>query len=329
MMALKAARAYTGRPKIAKIEGAYHGSYDFAEISQTAKPQIWGGGDSPLSLPVSKGTPQGVLNDVVVLPFNDIEASRRILDAHKADLACVLVDLMPHRLGLIRCMPAYLRMLRSWTKEAGALLVADEVITLRLSYKGAQGAYECRPDLTAVGKIIGGGFPVGGVAGPAEIMAVFDPRRGETPVPHGGTFNANPVTMVAGETAMRLMTEEMFERIARLGDRARRLLADALRSAGMRGRVLGEGSLFYIHLTDKEVTDYRSSYRDAPDRRRIEILIDRLMDSGFILAPTAMGCISTAITDGDIDRLAEATARILRDMRRVGIFDECWTAKVT
>jgi glutamate-1-semialdehyde 2,1-aminomutase len=323
MMALKAARAYTGRPKIAKIEGAYHGSYDFAEISQTANPQLWGD-ENPRSLPVSRGTPQGVLADVIVLPFNHIERSLRILEAHRKDLACVLIDLMPHRLGLIRCTPEYLRGLREWTTKAGALLVFDEVITLRLGYHGAQGDYELQPDLTAMGKIIGGGFPVGAIAGRAEVMAVFDPRYREVPVPHGGTFNANPVTMVAGEAAMSLMTQDMFDYIGKLGERARRELSNAMKSAGVRGRVLGDGSLFYIHLTDNDFTDYRSSYRDELDRRRIDLMLDRLLDRGFILATTTMGCISTVMTETEVDKLAEETATVLHGMKREGVFDASW-----
>lgn len=326
MMALKAARAFTGRSKVAKIEGAYHGSYDFAEISQTASPAQWGE-DTPRSLPVAKGTPQGVLDDVVVLPFNDTEATRRILDAHRGEIAGVLIDLMPHRLGFIPCHADYLEMLYAWTREDGALLVVDEVITLRLGYGGAQGGYKVKPDLTAVGKIIGGGFPVGGIAGRADVMAVFDPRLREIPVPHGGTFNANPITMVAGYAAMDEMSPAAFDRIARLGARARVGLAQALADSGVEGRILGDGSLFYIHLTDRQFSDYRSSYRSAVDRRRIDMMLHGLLARGYILATTGMGCISTAMGDNEIDGLAEAVAGVLTEMRRAGVFDPKWTGE--
>ena len=182
MMALKAARGFTRRPKVAKIEGAYHGSYDYAEISQTSGPEGWGG-DQPRSLPVSRGTPQAVLEDVVVLPFNQIEASRQILEQHRGQIACVLIDLMPHRLGLIPCKGDYLQMLRKWTADDGALLVFDEVISFRLGYSGAQARYPERPDLTATAKIIGGGFPAGAVAGRADVMEVFNPSLKDVPVP--------------------------------------------------------------------------------------------------------------------------------------------------
>jgi glutamate-1-semialdehyde 2,1-aminomutase len=327
MMALKAARAFTGRSKIAKIEGAYHGSYDYAEVSQTATPEGWGGASRPQSLPVAKGTPRGVLDDVVVLPFNDIEASRVILDRHRSDLACVLIDLMPHRLGLLPCEPAYLKMLRQWTKDAGALLVFDEVITLRLGYGGAQENYAEKPDLSSIGKIMGGGFPVGGVAGRADVMEVFNPALNSIPVPHGGTFNANPVTMVAGETAMSMMTRDMFDYINKMGAAARAALMQSFKSSDVPGKITGGGSMFYIHLTDRGFTDYRSTYRPAVDRRRVNILLDKMLDRGFILATTAMGCISTAMTQTEIDDLAEAFTATLRDMRSDGIFDSKWSGK--
>jgi glutamate-1-semialdehyde 2,1-aminomutase len=326
MMTLKAARGFTRRPKVAKIEGSYHGSYDYAEISQTSGPDGWGV-SQPRSLPVSRGTPQAVLEDVVVLPFNHIEASQQILNRHRDEIACVLIDLMPHRLGLLPCAPDYLRMLRKWTTDNGALLAFDEVITLRLGYGGAQERYAERPDLTSVGKIMGGGFPVGAIAGRADVMEVFNPALKDTPVPHGGTFNANPVTMIAGATAMSMMTRDMFAYIDRLGAKARAALTSAFKIVGVPGKVTGDGSLFYIHFVDREFTDYRSTYRSPVDRKRINILLDHMLDRGFILATTAMGCISTAMSDREIDALADAATASFRQMKTEGVFDEKWTGQ--
>jgi glutamate-1-semialdehyde 2,1-aminomutase len=130
--------------------------------------------------------------------------------------------------------------------------------------------------------------------------------------------------MVAGEVAMSLMTRDRFDFIAELGNRARISLSDALKVAGVRGRITGDGSLFYIHLTNRELTDYRSSYRTPVDRKRVSILVERLLEKGFILATTAMGCTSTAMTHSDIDALTDACTRVLREMQREGIFDERW-----
>src|SRR5207247_9029396 len=132
-------------------------------------------------------------------------------------LAAVPIDPMPNRAGLIPARPEFLRAMRDVTAAHGICLIFDEVISFRLGYHGAQGLFDIRPDLTSLGKIIGGGFPVGAVGGRAEVMAVFDPRGGKPLVPHGGTFNANPVTMAAGLAAMRLLDEKAFERLDELG----------------------------------------------------------------------------------------------------------------
>ena len=167
MMAIKAARAFTDRPKIVKIEGAYHGSYDFAEVSLDSAPANWG--DMPNSTAYAKGTPRGVLDDVIAVPFNDAEAAEAVFSAHGAEIAAVLIDPMPNRAGLIPARRDYLERLVKAAHAAGALVIFDEVISFRLGYSGAQGLWDIRPDLTALGKIIGGGFPVGAIAGRAEV----------------------------------------------------------------------------------------------------------------------------------------------------------------
>jgi glutamate-1-semialdehyde 2,1-aminomutase len=148
MSALKASRAYTGRPKIAKVEGAYHGIYDFAEVSQSSTPANWGRLDRPASVPVSYGTPKSTLDDVVVIPFNDAGRAIEILDAHSDELACVLLDLVPHRIGLMPATKEFVSAIRDWTRKNDALLVCDEVITFRCRYQGAQTFYDIEPDLT-------------------------------------------------------------------------------------------------------------------------------------------------------------------------------------
>ncbi|VAW00551.1 Hypothetical, similar to Glutamate-1-semialdehyde aminotransferase, partial [hydrothermal vent metagenome] len=138
MASVKASRAFTGRSKIAKVEGAYHGVYDYAEVSQTSNPANWGNASEPVGVPVAYGTPSAVLADVVVIPFNDPQRAVAILDEHRGELACVLIDLMPHRVGLSPAEPAFVTALREWTEADGSLLVFDEVITFRSEYGGAQ-----------------------------------------------------------------------------------------------------------------------------------------------------------------------------------------------
>jgi len=305
MGALKAARAFTSRPKIAKAEGAYHGLYDFAEVSQTANPNNWGDVANPKSIPVSHGTPQSTLDDVVVIPYNDAERAIKILDKHKDDIACVLIDLMPHRVGLIPANADFIEALYKWTRANGALLVADEVITLRSEYGGLQEHYSCRPDLTAMGKMIGGGFPVGALAGRADVLEVMNPLSDTLLFPHSGTFSANPVTMIAGQTAMELFNKEAVKALNALGDYARSTISDVIKVADIAACVTGTGSMFRIHLKETPPTNYREAFATAEETAKLKILIDHLFDNGVMLISTGTGTLSTAMTKSEIDHLAE------------------------
>ena len=305
MMAIKAARGFTGRPKIAKFEGAYHGSYDWAEVSLSATADTWGPLDAPTSLPYSYGTPPSVMNDVVVLPFNRTELSVARIEKEAKHLAAVLVDPMPNRAGLIPARTDFLAALRDVTKKHGILLVFDEVISFRLGYRGAQGVFGVRPDLTSFGKIIGGGFPVGAVGGRAEVMDVFDPRGGSPRVPHGGTFNANPVTMAAGLVAMRLMDERAFARLDELGGKLRGGVEACFERAGVSGAVTGMGSLFRLHPAARAFVDFRSTVVSAEEKSRFDALFRRLIDHGVLLSPTGLGCLSTAVTESEVEFFLE------------------------
>ncbi len=311
MNAVKAARAFTGRPKIAKCEGVYHGSYDYVEVSLDSSAPDWGE-DTPVSVPYARGTPPNVLSDVVVLPFNDVEQSERILTAHAAGLAAVVVDVMPNRAGLIPATPEYLRMLREVTRRHGMVLILDEVISLRLGYQGGQTEFGVDPDLTTMGKVIGGGLPVGAVAGREEVMAMFDHSHGKAPLPHGGTFNGNPLTMVAGHAAMSLMTEEAFARLATLGEKARSQLSEAFRIAGVEGRITGKASLFMIHLKDKPLTTYRDAFKSPEEQQLLAGVHRHFLNNGIIIAAGGLGALSTPMTEAEIDQLSEAFLGALR-----------------
>lgn len=297
MMAIKAARAFTGRPKIVKIEGAYHGSYDFAEVSLDSSPANWG--DLPASTPYARGTPRGVLDDVIAVPFNDVEALRAVFAAHGEAIAGVLIDPMPNRAGLIPARRDYLDAMAGIARAAGALVVFDEVISFRLGHSGAQGLWDISPDLTALGKIIGGGFPVGAVGGRAEVMAVFDPTGGKPALPHGGTFTANPVTMRAGLAAMKALTPESFARLDRLGALLRKGIAAALARHGLAGQCVGMGSLFKVHFTALPVTDYRSVYPGPAERKKLDAFHKGLLDRGVLSASYGLFALSTPMDEDD------------------------------
>ncbi len=305
---LKAARAFTGRHKIAKIEGAYHGLYDYAEISQTAKPSNWGDETNPVAVPVAYGTPPGVLTDVVVIPFNDPERAIAILDGHRGELAGVLLDLMPHRVGLIPASGEFMAALNEWTGEDGSLLLLDEVITFRSEYGGAQEWYDVRADVTAMGKLIGGGFPVGAIAGRAEIMDVMNPLVETVLFPHSGTFSGNPVTMTAGLTAMELYDRQAVARVNQLARRAVVGIEDAIEATGVTACVTGRGSMFRVHLKENPPTNYRDAFVTADESGRLNVLLNHLFDAGFLMINTCSATTSTAMGESEIDALVDAMA---------------------
>ena len=307
---VKAARAFTGRPKIAKIEGSYHGAYDHVEVSLDSSPANWGGA-TPAPVPYVKGTPPAVLADTVVIPFNDAEAAKRLIAKHAKELACVLVDLMPSRVGMVPADVDFVTVLREETKRHGVLLAIDEVITFRLAPGGLQSAYGIAADLTALAKIIGGGFPVGAVVGRRGVMAVFDPTRGKPAVPQGGTMTANPITMAAGLVTMQHLTRDAYARLDRLGERARTGLTEALKQAGVPGQVCGLGSLFRLHLTAEPITNYRAAYPDAAKLAALDVIHRHLLDNGVLVTPQLSGALSTPMVEKDIDRLVELVAEAL------------------
>jgi len=214
---------------------------------------------------------------------------------------------------LITASPPFLRRLRELTADYGILLIADEIVSLRVAQGGMQSALGLRSDLTVAGKIIGGGFPVGAVGGSAEVMAVFDPRPAAK-VPHHGTFNANPVTMVAGLTAMRKLGPETYQRLDRLGCALRAGLAQALEAAEIPGQVTGAGSLFRVHMHRRPLSDYRSSVETPEERTRGEAVYRGLLERGIVVTPGLFGALSTPMGEGEIDACVDAFGNALRDL---------------
>lgn len=313
---LKSARAFTGRHKIAKVEGAYHGLYDYAEVSQTAIPSNWGPDTGPLAVPVAFGTPPGVLDDVIVVPFNDPERALSILDEHRGSLAGVIVDPLPHRVGLIPASPEFVSALREWTSNDGSLLLFDEVITFRSEYGGAQEWYDADPDLTAMGKMIGGGFPVGAIAGRDDVMDVMNPLADTVLFPHSGTFSANPVTMTAGLVTMELYDRDAVARVNSLAERAVTGINVAIEETGAIASVTGGGSMFRVHMKKRPPENYREAFLAPDESRRLALLLGHLLDAGFIMINTCSATTSTAMGEEEIDALVDAMAEGLARLGR-------------
>ncbi|MEV8339426.1 aminotransferase class III-fold pyridoxal phosphate-dependent enzyme [Leucobacter sp. NPDC077196] len=226
MSALRIARAATGRDKVVVTKGGYHGTSDVALVP---------GGPS-----YTKGVPQGVINDVTAVPLNDVEFLTQAVESAPEAFAAIILDLLPNRAGLISITEDFVRAARDLATKYGIVLIIDETISLRLGYSGLIGEYGVEPDLLTTGKLIGGGFPVGAVAGLGELMAEVDPTRAGN-LPHGGTFSGNPVSMAAGAAALRLYTEGQVQRLNRLGDAVRAAVTSRVADAGW--EIRGRGSL--------------------------------------------------------------------------------------
>lgn len=309
MMAIKAARGYTGRRLIAKIEGAYHGSDDTAAVSTYPHPSKWAPPEAGVGV-AEPGSGPGAAADVITLQMNDVEGARAILRAHAGELAGVLIDPLVKNLGYQPASIPFLTMLREETRAAGAMLIFDEVYSLRLGYGGAQDALGVKADITALGKIIGGGLPVGAVGGSAEILGtVFDPRGGKAKVSHGGTYNANPLTMAAGAVSMRLFDQAAFDRLSKLGDRLRLGLTDAIKTAGVEASVRGATSMVGLFhgpgggTTYRELTAARA--KTPAGRSKAELFFRHMLNNGVLMGAPGFFVLSTALTEADIDFVIE------------------------
>lgn len=310
MAAIKVARAHTRRRLVAKARGAYHGAYDYVEVSLGLK-RLGENDSSPHALAAHRGVSQTALHDVVLIDFNDIDATRAVLEEHRDKLAAVIFDPMPNYCGLMPIDARYLYYLREVTSRCGALLISDEIVNFRLSYGGGLERYGVVADLYCLGKVIGGGTGIGAIAGARNLMALFDPSVGEPAVVQSGTFSGNPLSMVAGAKSLELLNAAALGKLNELGEHARNALAHALAHAPHETCVTGAGSLFRLHFRPGPIlapTDARPTPREAAALGR---LLARLQDRGFLLTPTGMGCLSTPMVHSDVDELARAVRDVV------------------
>lgn len=308
MAGIKASRAFTNKAKVAKVEGGYHGAYDYAEVSQGSTPENWGQLDSPNSVALAKGTPRGLVDDMIVIPFNETEKAISILNNYKDQLACVLIDLMPHRLGFIPAKDDFVKSLKKWTLENNSLLMVDEVITYRNDYGGMQERYAITPDLTSMGKMIGGGFPVGALAGRAEVMSVFESGKQGLRLPLSGTFSANPITMTAGLTAMKYYNKDQVQKLNELTNYAKIQLNSIIQSSSLPISITGTGSLLRIHFKKSKPQNYRESYMNKTEKKAMGILINSMYDKGIMIMHSGAISFSTPMNKSVVDKFCDAFA---------------------
>lgn len=312
MFAMRLARAFTGRPKIARMEGGYHGTHDYAEVSTHPVVDEAGPSDAPLARPDSIGTPGWVLEQTVVLPFNHADAAEAILRGHGSEVAAVILEPVIGAGGVIAATPDFLHRLRALTRELGMLLIFDEVISLRVAPGGAQQMYGVTPDLTTMGKIIGGGLPVAAFGGRGDIMEMLDPRRSGA-IAQGGTYNGNPLGMAAGLAAMTELTPDVYDDLNRKGERVAELLREVFASHDVPVQVNSVGSLFALHFNDQPVIDYRGVA--ASDRARMHDFFLALLNHGVLVAPRGMGALSTPMGEPEIERFIDAVDGTVAEQR--------------
>jgi glutamate-1-semialdehyde 2,1-aminomutase len=310
MFAMRLARAFTGRPKIARIEGGYHGTHDYAEVSTHPAPAEAGATDRPIARPDSIGTPDWALRDTVVLPFNNPDAAESILREQAGQVAAVILEPIIGAGGVIASTHEFLERLRSVTRALGMVLIFDEVISLRVAPGGAQQLYGITPDLTTMGKIIGGGLPVAAFGGRADVMELMDPRR-QPNLPQGGTYNGNPLGMAAGVAALKELTPDVYEDLNRKGARVKDQLTEVFASHAMAAQVNSAGSLLAIHFTDVPVVDYRTKATSNQAVTRDFFLA--LVNHGVLMAPRAMGALSTPMGEHDIQEFVDAVDAVLEE----------------
>ena len=294
MMALRLARAHTGRTKFAKVEGGYHGSHDLVQDPEVA------------------GTLPDVGEFAVVIPYNDAAGATAILDRHGAELAAVIVEPILGSGGMIPADPEYLRALRAACDRHGSLLIFDEVISFRVARGGAQELDGIRPDLTTLGKVIGGGLPVAAFGGRADVMELLDPRRPGF-LPQAGTLNGHPLGMAAGVATLALLTPEVYAELDRRGERTREGLRALFAEHEIPAQVTGVSSLMQIHFTPEPVRSSRDVQRtDA--RRRKEFVLG-LCNHGVLLNSRGMAALSTPVGEAEIDEFLEAVDTVLTEAR--------------
>jgi len=312
MFAMRLARAFTGRPKIARMEGGYHGTHDYAEVSTHPALSEAGPPDAPVARPDSAGTPDWVLDQTVVLPFNNPEAAEAIIRREAHALAAVILEPVIGAGGVIPATVEFLERLRRVTRELGILLIFDEVISLRLAPGGAQQMYGVTPDLTTMGKIIGGGLPVAAFGGRADVMELLDPRR-EGSIAQGGTYNGNPLGMAAGLATMTELTPDVYEDLNRKGARVAELLREIFASHHVPVQVNSAGSMFALHFTERPVVDYRGVA--SADKKKARDMFLGLVNHGVLMAPRGMGALSTPMDEHDIQQFIDAADAVVAEQR--------------
>lgn len=312
MSALRLARGYTHRNKIVKFIGCYHGHSDSLLVKA-------GSGMATFGVPDSPGVTPGTAQDTITIPYNDFEAVKKVFAEQGQEIAAIIVEPVAGNMGLVLPKPGYLDLLRKVTAENGALLIFDEVMCgFRASLGGAQAAYAIKPDLTCLGKIIGGGLPVAAYGGRREIMEQVSPAG---PVYQAGTLSGNPLAMTAGLETLKIITappepgEPDYSRVLTIKTKKLVLgVAQKAKEAGVTLQVQQAGSMFGFFFSPVEVVDYETSA--AADQEAFKVWFRAMLEQGLYIAPSQFETLfmSGAHTDEEIDRTIEAAGKALQQV---------------
>ncbi|KZE43561.1 glutamate-1-semialdehyde 2,1-aminomutase [Rossellomorea marisflavi] len=307
MSALRLARGYTGRNKILKFEGCYHGHGDSLLIKA-------GSGVATLGLPDSPGVPEGIAKNTITVPYNDLDSIRYAFEQFGDDIAGVIVEPVAGNMGVVPPKPGFLEGLREVTEQYGSLLIFDEVMTgFRVGYNCAQGYFGVTPDLTCLGKVIGGGLPVGAYGGKAEIMEQIAPSG---PIYQAGTLSGNPLAMTAGLETLKQLTPESYEEFGRIADRLQDGLSTLAEKYGIPHTINRAGSMIGLFFTDEEVSNYEGA--KSSDLEMFSNYYREMAHNGVFLPPSQFEglFLSTAHTDEDIDKTLDAAEAAFKKIQQ-------------
>ena len=304
MSAIRLARGVTGRDAIIKFDGCYHGHADTLLVEA-------GSGVATLGIPGSPGVPESFVAHTLSLPYNDIESVKKVMDEQGDKIACIIVEPVAGNMGLVRPVDGFLETLREVTEKSGSLLIFDEVMTgFRVAYGGAQSLYGILPDITCLGKIIGGGLPVGAYGGKREIMEHIAPHG---PVYQAGTLSGNPVAMAAGiATLMQLKKPGFYENLDKKADLLATGLEKAAEKAGVKARVDRAGSMLGLFFTDRDVKNFEDA--KTSDLDMFAAYYKGMLEKGIYLAPSQFEAlfVSAAHEVEHIDKTIEAAEEVLK-----------------
>ncbi|MBI5057181.1 MAG: glutamate-1-semialdehyde 2,1-aminomutase [Nitrospirae bacterium] len=306
MSAIRVARGFTGRDKAIKFEGCYHGHADGLLVKA-------GSGAMTFGVPDSPGVPKDYARNTITVPYNDLNAVKKVLEQSAKNIACVIIEPVVGNIGCVLPKPGFLEGLRRLTKKYGVILIFDEVMTgFRVSYGGAQKAFKIKPDMTCLGKVIGGGLPVGAYGGREDIMRMVSP---DGPVYQAGTLSGNPLAMTAGIETLKIISKpDTYKQLMTKSAALEEALRDAAKRAGIKTKFYRAGSMFCTYFTDTEVVDYATAKK--ADAQKFAQFFRKMLERGINLAPSQFeaGFMSLAHSTADINKTARAAFESFKEI---------------